>query len=141
MNEKARLDSDRPAKPLTRLVARISEGKRFMGEATHYEAADGQRVALGANDADARWEAITAGANRGHVGTCDDLPVPPLPALLPIIPPGEDDDALTCDACGEPETEDCCDECFDCGDPLCSCTCRARGECCDGYDPEIDGPT
>lgn len=43
---KARLDPDRTAKPLTRLVARLPENVRFMGEATHYEAADGQRTPL-----------------------------------------------------------------------------------------------
>lgn len=137
MTTKARLDSDRTAKPLTRLVAKLSDGKRYMGIATHYEAADGQRVAL----TEAEREAITAGAARGYLGTAADQPAPPaLPPLLPLVPPG-DDDVLTCDACGEPETEDCCDECFDCGDPLCSCSCEERGECCDGYAPEIDGLT
>lgn len=46
MNTKARLDPDRTAKPLTRLVAKVPAGERFMGSATHYETADGQRVAL-----------------------------------------------------------------------------------------------
>ncbi len=138
MTTKARLDSDRTAKPIARLVAKLPESKRHMGLATHYEGEDGQRVSL----TEAEHEAITAGAARGYLGTAADQPAPPgLPPFLPLIPPGEDDDALTCDACGEPETEDCRDECFDCGDPLCSCTCRERGECCDGYDPEIDGLT
>jgi hypothetical protein len=43
---KARLDSDRTAKPLTRLVAKVPAGDCVRGTATHYEGADGQRVAL-----------------------------------------------------------------------------------------------
>lgn len=140
MTTKARLDSDRTAKPLTRLVAKVPATKCHTGGATHYEGADGQRVALGADDADARWEAITAGANRGHLGTCDDLPVAPLPALLPLVPPADDDDVLTCEACGEQESDDCCDECFDCYEPCCSCQCGERGKG-DDYIPEIDGLT
>lgn len=45
-NAKARLDSDRTAEPLTRLVAKVPVGECVRGTATHYEGADGQRVAL-----------------------------------------------------------------------------------------------
>ena len=45
-NAKARLDSDRTAEPLTRLVAKVPATKCHTGGATHYEGADGQRVAL-----------------------------------------------------------------------------------------------
>ena len=46
MSTKARLDSDRTEKPLTRLVAKVPGGAMHRTNATHYEGADGQRVAL-----------------------------------------------------------------------------------------------
>jgi hypothetical protein len=42
----ARLDADRSAEPLTRLVAKVPVGERFVGSATHFEGADGTRVPL-----------------------------------------------------------------------------------------------
>lgn len=46
MTTKARLDSDRTAKPRTRLVAKVPPTDCYSGGATHYEGEDGQRVAL-----------------------------------------------------------------------------------------------
>ncbi len=46
MTTKARLDTNRTAKPRTRLVAKVPAGVCLRGVATHYEGEDGTRVAL-----------------------------------------------------------------------------------------------
>ncbi len=46
MTTKARLGTNRTAKPRTRLVAKVPPTDCYSGGATHYEGEDGQRVAL-----------------------------------------------------------------------------------------------
>lgn len=48
-NAPARLDTDKKAVPLTKLIAKVEGGRRHYGMATHYEGSDKVRIALSPN--------------------------------------------------------------------------------------------
>jgi hypothetical protein len=92
MNAKARLDSDRTAEPLTRLVAKVPATKCHTGGATHYEGADGQRVALQAKPTAFRdflralgYDARPYSGRGMYRGECWSVDVPVLTFVVAIL--------------------------------------------------------